>query len=179
MKVLTFSQYFPKIHPKAGQQTYFREKIWAGLADKVEGFKIPDEITDWDWHQYYNAYPKWHTIRAGNRWKVGDKFSPRIWSGKPYASKQIEFAPPIEIKKIWTFEMDPCGVYSIDGYYVLEEKANELLAKNDGLTDYDMQFWFMPNIDKPKEFKGQILCWNESVDYPIELLQPCDFPEVI
>lgn len=179
MRVLTFSTHFPKGHPKEGKQTFFREKIWAGLADRADGFKIPDEITDWDWHEYYNARPKWHTIRAGNRWKVGDKFSPRIWSGKPYASKQIEFAPPIEIKKIWTFEMDLCGVYSIDGSYVFSDEANALLAKNDGLTEADLYKWFMPNHNKPKEFKGQILCWNESVDYPIELLQPLDLEEAV
>lgn len=182
MRVITFSTKFPKGHPKAGQPTYFVEKIWESIYLNGnagwDGFSdIAAIVPGLYSHGTHEA--KHHTIRAGNRWKVGDKFSPRIWSDKPYRSKQIEFSPPLEIKKIWTFEMDQCGVYSIDGSYVLEEAANELLAKNDGLSQFDMYKWFMPNHNKPKEFKGQILCWNESIDYPIEMLQPLDLNEVV
>lgn len=107
---------------------------------------------------------KHHTIRAGNRWKVGDKFSPRVWSGKPRNSKQIIIAPDIEIKKVFDFEMDLNGIYSINGKYI-SHKSYHKLANNDGLTEVDMQFWFMPNMNKPKEFKGQIICWDENINY--------------
>lgn len=38
---------------------------------------------------------KHHTIRAGNRFKTGDYFSPRVWSGSPYNSKQLNMRPLI------------------------------------------------------------------------------------
>ena len=104
-RVLTFSQAFPSRHSKEGEPTFFKEKIWACLADTIEGFKIPDHCVDWNWHAYYNAYPKGHTLRAGRRWKAGDKFSPRVWSGKPYASKQIIIAPDIELVNVWDIEI--------------------------------------------------------------------------
>jgi len=179
MKVITFSTRFPAKHPKAGQPTYFVEKIMASLADCIEGWKMYDDFVLYDWHQYYNASPKNHTVRAGNRWKEGELFSPRVWSGKPYASKQIEFAPPIQIKKIWNFKMtarlwaDECE-YSINGQNL---NAGELitLARNDGLHVLDFMDWFsngMAADSNRKDFEGQILCWNESVNYSsIELPQ--------
>ena len=94
-------------HSKRGQPTYFQEKLWAGLADILPDFQIPNRCIGWDWHEYYNGFPKYHTIRSGNRRKVGDKFSPRIWSGKPYNSKQITIAEDLEIKKVWDFMKCP------------------------------------------------------------------------
>jgi hypothetical protein len=101
--------------------------------------------------------PKYHTIRAGNRWKVGETFSARIWSGKPYRSKQVEFAQ-LPIKKIWNIEFDENGVIAIDGFYT--DKDYEI-AMNDGLAEDDFYSWFP--MGKP--FKGQIICWNENVNY--------------
>lgn len=165
MRVLTFSTHFPKGHPKEGKQTFFREKIWAGLADRADGFKIPDEITDWDWYEYYNGIPKHHTIRSGNRWKVGDKFSPRIWSGKPYASKQITFAPPIEIKKIWEIKIEGYQVFINKELFSQFQYSNQVanLAKNDGLSVDDFWNWFPC---KPgKVFEGQIISWSIDIAY--------------
>lgn len=159
-KVLTFSRVFPAYHPKAGQPTYFVEKIYNSLfarnnlMDYPKGLEVNESILE----------TKHHTIRAGNRFKVGDYFSPRVWSGKPYNSKQIIIAPDIQVKKVWDFEIDLNCVYSIDGKYTSEQTDYDL-AMNDGLTESEMQFWFMPNMNKPKEFKGQIICWNESVNY--------------
>lgn len=176
-KVITFSRTFPAYHPKAGQSTFFVEKLWASLLNSPQQFDAPIseyiydvgaligyDYADTAFNVVENSWPKNHTIRAGNRWKVGDKFSPRVWSGKPYNSKQIIIAPDIEIEKIWDFEMDLNGVYSINGKYTSEQEDYDL-ALNDGLTEYEMQFWFMPNYNKPKEFKGQIICWNENINY--------------
>lgn len=184
MKVITFSRYYPKGHPRAGEQTHFVEKIWRSF---IADGELPKEF-----NKYIDAYenlcssipgvdlmahpnsvdPKGHTIRAGNRWKVGDKFSPRVWSGRPYATKQITIAPDIEIKKIWDYETDFNGVPSINGFYMPEKigdmDAWELLAKNDGLTLDDFIAWFRIHPKKNKDdwsFKGQILCWNESINY--------------
>ncbi len=156
-----FSRYFPKSHPRCGAPTYFVEKIWSAIKEPSGNhFNVPD-INLWE---YLNCKPKNHTIRAGHRFKVGDKFSPRVWSGKPYRSKQIKIAPDITVKKIFDFEMDLNGIYSINGKYI-PQQMYPVIAQNDGLTEMDMQFWFMPDYKKPKEFKGQLICWNEHINY--------------
>lgn len=186
-KVLTFSRYFPAYHPKAGQPTFFVEKIWDSIGFKykaasiskrpilerlnddlpittIQNFtrEIDDSVTE----------SKHHTIRAGHRFKAGDKFSPRVWSGKPYRSKQIIIAPDIEVVKTWDFEMIGINwdteyseiMMSIDG----QERMNPvLLATNDGLTYDDFYRWFTLSADfkKTKVFSGQIICWNENINY--------------
>lgn len=169
-RVLTFSTKFPAYHPKKGEQIFFREKIWAALADKLPQFQIPGNCTDWDWHEYYNAIPKWHTIRAGNRWKVGDKFSPRVWSGKPYQSKQIIIAPDIEVKNVWDieilFEQNQIhfGKPNGENQWLLLSAGD--VAKNDGLSVHDFYNWFdTPKNRKQKVVKAKIICWNENIIY--------------
>lgn len=168
-KVITFSRVFPSYHPRKGEPTRFIEKIYAGLADGRPDFKIPNDANAlWDWYEYYNCVaPKHHTIRAGHRFKVGDKFSPRVWSGKPYRSKQIIIAPDIEVKKVWGLEIKDseirirgsertaCRLYDVP--------ANEIpfIAVNDGLSFIDFMHWFQ----FPKNFEGQIICWNENIIY--------------
>src|SRR5688572_890388 len=103
MKVITFSRFFPKQHVRAGDATEFVEKIWEGLGFFDGHSILPDVFEKWADGSFT---PKWHTIRAGNRWKVGDVFSPRVWSGVPYKSKQIEIVPGgIKIEKLWNFKI--------------------------------------------------------------------------
>lgn len=176
-KVITFSRQFPSYHPKVGQPTGFVEKIWQslfnvdermpphtfldqpGLEDAAERFRGP-----------YDFDPKHHTIRAGHRFKAGDWFSPRVWSGKPYNSKQIQFAPDIQVKKVWDFEMRPaawwdeCEFY-VDGVWITASVVD--VAKNDGLEFKDFIAWFAgPDMmsSKRKPFHGQIICWGD-VEY--------------
>jgi hypothetical protein len=175
-RVMTFSRTFPSYHPRKGEQTRFIEKIYAGLADIMPEFKIPNDANDlWDWHEYYNcSAPKFHTIRAGHRWKAGDWFSPRVWgndinpkSGKsgPYHSKQITFAPDIQVKKVFDFSVvlgSICiGEYMMDGEIESHHETLEQLAMNDGLSKDELLQWFR----YPKDFTGQIICWNETIEY--------------
>lgn len=185
-KVITFSRFFPKNHIRAGEPTYFVEKIWSGLNDRIfDGF-YKTELSD-HWVTYQKMFrentvplPKFHTIRKGNRWKVGDKFSPRVWSGLPRRSKQITFAPDIEIVKIWDFEIR--NEYSISDILVnkiifatndfidFAELGNQSklaeIAENDGLSIADFCSWFELNDrEKIKDFQGQILCWNKDIEY--------------
>lgn len=158
-RVITFSRYFPNYHPRKGQSTLFVEKIWASIGK-------PDQsiIDEFIWPQGWlnqNFDPKHHTIRAGHRWKVGDKFSPRVWSGKPYNSKQIIIAPDIEIKKVWDFDIREDGSYRIDKT-VFGLRGIREIAQNDGFADSDdFELWFSPY----KNFKGQIISWNDKIDY--------------
>lgn len=96
---------------------------------------------------------KWHTIRLGHRFKEGEYFSPRVWSGKPYNSKQIVLAPDVMVKKVWSFYKDPWQ-WKIPG--TVEE-----LSKNDGLSLVDFLDWF----DSKKPFDGQIICWSDKIQY--------------
>lgn len=191
-KIITFSRYFPVYHPRRGEGTYFVEKIhwgvtpmifknWPCASDMIRDLNkhLPDDlvqdfIDDLDDEIDYSDAIKHHTIRAGHRWKEGDWFSPRVWSGKPYNSKQITIAPDMQVKKLWDFEMDACGVCSIakqgeQQIYTFEysEDMDDRIAANDGLTPEDFYWWFSrsPDYKKKKEFSGQILCWNENIEY--------------
>lgn len=182
MRVITFSRQFPKGHPKEGQPTYFVEKMLMGLlkskrfsigkcCELAREYGLPETHPMYyiDSLRTFECAPKFHTIRAGNRWKAGDVYSPRVWSGKPYASKQIEFAPPIKIEKVWDImiriEPSRAMITNIDGK---EQNAVVLakLAKNDGFELYDFANWFNLHLkNKEQVFAGQILCHNSEINY--------------
>lgn len=177
MPVITFSRNFPSYHNKAGNETFFVEKLWMsfiaiGAISLSRACELSREtgIGNFNMNTIRKAdygY-KSHTIRKGLRWKAGDMFSPRIWgtdvnpkSGKsgPYHSKQIIIGPDIELKKVWTFEVGKKGKISLDEKpykYGIERFAN-----HDGLDPEDLKGWFK----YPKPFLGQVLCWDEDVCY--------------
>lgn len=161
-KVITFSRVFPAYHPKAGQPTFFVEKLWEsiGLPTKDFAFNMPDAYQNFLRADSADVWAKHHIILAGNHWEVGDKFSPIVRSGKPYRSKQIIIAPDIEIKKVWKFEVRDGAYIYIDDKLVQSWNHDEI-AKNDGLSEDDLKAWF----NWPKPFTGQILCWNENINY--------------
>lgn len=143
-KVITFSRYFMKGHPRKGEPTLFVEKLCASINKPLPG--------------YENITPKYHTIRKGNRFKVGDMFSSRIWSGKPYRSKQLIICPDLKVEKIFSFEISN-NEYLLNGQVLTLRKLTEI-ANNDGLDVDDFECWF--NI---KQFNGQIICWNKDIIY--------------
>ncbi len=117
-KVITFSRYFPKTHPRSGEPTYFVEQILnqRGIQYKSEKYldllldlnqqKIDEgkltrqDIIDFQESLYVDCDGiKHHTIRNGNRFNQGDCFSPRVWSKNPYNSPQIIFLPVTIVKK--------------------------------------------------------------------------------
>ena len=135
-----------KGHPRAGEETCFPEHFIMGK--------------------------KKHTIRAGNKWKPGDMFSPRTWMGKPYRSKQHKIVPhDVEVKKVWDVRIYPSitpdgppviAIKNEAGSYLIQpHKVGKEIAKNDGLSLEDFKAWF----DNEEGFVGQIVCWDESVEY--------------
>lgn len=176
-KILTFSRQFPAYHPKAGQPTHFVEAI---LNQLFIGYKHSDYLY---WLVENNPTisrsflvkfwlslipdipPKSHTIRAHKKpLKVGEFINPKCWAGKPYHKTedgywQIKFAPDIEVKKVWDFEIKDRIIYV--GEWSLDGEAIKPLAKNDGLSKEDLLSWF----HFPNPFKGQIICWNEKINY--------------
>lgn len=167
-KPILFSRTFPSGHPKAGQPTYFIEKIWSCLSG-LPGLqrnlsKFNDEII-------LDLYPdlsieslssKSHTIRAGNRWVEKTLFSPRIWAGVPYRSKQIPFAPNLLVENVWTILILPSKEVFIQGqpYGFFGSPEINKLAYHDGLTPDEFEHWFAK-----LPFEGQIICWDPNIEY--------------
>ncbi len=184
-KVITFSRFFPATHPRKGEPTYFVEKMWASLGLKfnekeqypiypaLNGFDIRSvnsrevyyKTCDMVHHSFKhrNQIPKHHTIRAGRGRKVGDIFSPRVWSEKPYSSKQIIFAPDIEIKQIYDINIDLHGIMYINSYKW--NRPYDEIATNDGLSNQEFIDWIIKPAVKNKGFDGQIICWNDKIQY--------------
>ena len=168
-KVIMVSRQFPNYHPKAGEPTWFVEKIWKSLL-LAKVINIPETIVyEAKYEEYFPCQfndpnesvsyhkPKNHTIRNGKRWKDGDMASIRVWSGKPYGSKQIAIAPDVKLK-VLDVEIDAQGMIKIAGKVINAIKV----AENDGLSATDMCDWFEPSLP----FIGQILIWSpEKVDY--------------
>jgi hypothetical protein len=167
-KVITFSRVFPSYHPRAGEPTYFEERVCRSIWDNkliadIDEVFFPDIMKRFAVNVAAGYPPKHHTIRAGHRWKEGDWFSPRVWSGKPYNSKQIQFAPDIQIKKIWNFDVDPWESYVINSKPLCYSEF-KAVALNDGFTaGDDLELWL--NVKRGEAFNGQIICWNESINY--------------
>lgn len=168
MKVITFSRHFLKGHPRAGEITYFVEKIFKGLVGKV--VKINPYELGINPKVLETCDPKFHTFRKGYRWKVGDMFSARVWSGSPYRSKQIEFGQ-LEVKKIINVTLTPkTKTLKFDtelfgyptGWYAGLDVVTEV-AKNDGLTYDDFWGWFATT--KNEYLSGQLICWNDKIKY--------------
>ncbi len=172
-RVIIFARQYPSYHIRAGQPTFFVEKIIKSFhqighpIEDIDELAI-DGINGLDEGMYNICAPKWHTIRKNKRWQAGMKFSPRVWSGKPYASKQIIIAPDIEIKKVYDFEIEidkdhVCVLINSRPFYEENSKlfaqysALETLALNDGLTVEDFKEWFK----WPIPFSGQVLCWGD------------------
>lgn len=162
-KVLIYSRQFPAYHQKAGEPTFFAEKFlksWDESHTMDELMKAPlisHKICDIE--VYGNCDPKHHTIRPGNRWKEGEFFSPRIWTGKPYNSKQHKIAPDTKIVKVYDIIIEGISIYINGAILTYRDKIE--LAENDGLEFQDMYDWFK----MPCEFSGQIICWNDKINY--------------
>jgi hypothetical protein len=142
--VITLSKVFPTTHPKAGIPTGFEHKLHAA-------------INGWSDH----AHLKLHTIRANyplwakrfEQIERGEAYlSVRQWSGKPYASKQVEIArltkeDGIGLQELTFYKecrLSPAKYtlenFEIDGKW--QEGNTRMLAENDGLTLADWEAWF-------------------------------------
>jgi hypothetical protein len=153
-KVITFSRTFPAYHPKSGQPTYFVEKFYNSLfsrnnlMDYPKGLEINESILEM----------KNHTIRAGERWKKGEYFSPRVWSGKPYNTPQIILSKDTLITDVYDFEIKQAYM-ELPLDYDTDVIINHRFFH--GLTLAELLQWFK----YPKPFKGQIICWNKNAQY--------------
>lgn len=134
--VLTVSEYFPKTHSRAGECTAFPEQIKHYM--KIHTIRENYEL----WRKRFEK------IDAGKAY-----LSVRIWTGKPYRSKQAEvfrydYTHKIGIQKL---EWNPLG-WVIDGALIEDLKLMDELAQNDGLTTKDFREWFRGSfvVGEPK-----------------------------
>ena len=148
--VITLSQHFPATHPRKGQLTHFNAKLSSALWIARGGVSV-------------GAKPKLHTIRANyllweERFKKINRgeacLSIRQWTGKPYASKQVEIArltkeDGIGIQKL-TFDNNDIDAFNLpeindDHTWQLED-----IAENDGLDIFSWLHWFENyNLSQP------------------------------
>ena len=158
--VLTVSRLFPTTHKRKAEPTYFPEKIITGRI--MAGFL----------EQHFNRHglnfeiyhsSKLHTIRSNYPlWEKRIKevqegkavLSLRYWSGRPYSSKQVEFA---------VLDKDSgCGIQDLiflnrnilDPIIAINSDCLELdindLYENDGLSFNDFKEWFKKyDLSKP------------------------------
>lgn len=175
MKVLTFNRHFPKGHSREGQPTFFVEQILNSILPRplsVGLQELPEAAKDYinDFMVIDGSKKKHHTIRAGARFKPGDWASLRIWSDKPYRSKQIEFAQ-VEIKRVWPFAVHVVGnelLWQIPGIGSSDNLSNNLkiIAGNDGLEVNDFVSWFACHPKKKEQrFEGQVISWSDKINY--------------
>lgn len=178
-KVITFSRVFPSYHLKAGQPTHFVEQMMNSLgidywdwpyinklyelnAKAISDGRLTKKQLYRFWMSELNykiKSKKHHTIRAGQRFAEGELFSPRVWSGKPYASPQIILWDDIEINSLWGFEATKDD-YLLNGTDIVGNRPLvDKLAGNDGLNWKDLFSWF----NKP--FAGQVICWSKDISY--------------
>jgi hypothetical protein len=133
VKVLMVARVFPQTHYRHQEFTFFERKILAG--EKI------------------------HTIRlnAKDYFKDGDEVSLRVWTGRPYHSRQREFAQV-------TIHLEPVDIVAHSDLslecQVVGGVADPLdLALHDGLDEDDFFDWFFPA--GPGSFSGDILHFTD------------------
>ena len=147
---IAISRTFPAKHPRAGEPTFFKQKIEMGLGNVTERLYIGEGVT-----ALLNM-PKFHTIRANYPlWKrridevnAGEAVLVLYeWQGKPYRSKTLEILrfdkdSGIDVQKVVIgFQDDIVSVEIVENhksnYYSVSK-----LAENDGLSLEDFRAWF-------------------------------------
>lgn len=182
---LSFSTAWPKRMGKwAGEPTYFVEKIWERLQHEIKSevdfYWWFDAVNDAGYYQPSSEY-KWthklHTIRKGNRWKVGDKIHMVI---NNRTRDRFQFAPVMEAKSVQEIEIDYYDIYrevrvnnkliyreeqpfdEVEEYEYSDEFETVLdrLVRNDGFESVEQFFTYFST-----DFKGQIVSWVDSIEY--------------
>lgn len=109
---------------------------------------------------------KIHTLRGHRkdgkpRAKVGERISLRVWTGRPYASKQREFAQATVLHVIPVC-VSRTGIRRPDLDCTLKPS---LVARRDGFANWgEMKAFFQAEHGLP--FEGVLVGWKELVPTP-------------
>lgn len=134
---LSVSRYFPKEHKKAGEQTFFAEKILSAI-EKI--------------HTIRGNYQLWE--KRFEKINLGEAvLELYYWSGKPYNSKCITICQLSKDNGIGIQELEFLGENIFDAVVWNAENKPHVgiseLSKNDGLSFDDFEEWFK-NCDLSK-----------------------------
>lgn len=149
---LSFSRTFPTTHPKAGEPTYFVEKINNAIGD-TESCNVVvhtrNGVLD-IWHKIHTCrgnYARWAKImsevQAGRA--VIDLY---YWDGKPYGKgvKQVVFATLDKNSRCGVQKLEFYGSFFNTNWVVgqsqLPDQLLSTISKNDGLSLEDFKAWF-------------------------------------
>lgn len=151
--VLMLSKEFPKEHPKAGEQTGFKEKLELALKAQQQSEDCPPASGMMKVHTIRTNFERWSRIMQ----KVQEGkavISVRQWKGKPYEKGNVQ----VEIARLGKDDgigmqtlqlvryVDVTGEKELFAYYidgVLKDNLSlEDIARNDGLTLEDWAAWF-------------------------------------
>lgn len=150
--VITLSRVFPVKHPFAGKPTFFKTKLEIANVipfDEANRQSVPDGQPQMKLHTIRANYPlrskRFDEIERGEAC-----ISLRQWTGKPYASKQIEIGRLTKDDGIGIQKMEFLAFqegYSKDAGiwiagHVIPMHEREQIARNDGLTLQDWDDWF-------------------------------------
>ena len=130
--VITLAKTFPAWHPRKGEPTGFLEKFLNGQTGNGNA-KL---------HTIRANYPLWEKrireVQNGNA-----VLSVRQWSGRPYASKQVEIARLTALDGVGIQKLELINVYGCNRPIVGIGDANfHGLSNNDGLSYQDWANWF-------------------------------------
>lgn len=145
--VITVSKNFLLGHPRAGEPTFFKEKVLGG--EKIHTIRA--NIKYWS-----NIVDR---VNAGNA-----ILSIREWEAEPYKSKQVEILQLTKIGKQFVYLNGDVFIYDTPEFHNLAfRRSYEEVAKNDGLTVDDFLSWFeMDKLIKNKTpFKGIIIHFTD------------------
>lgn len=142
--VITLSQNFPATHPRKGQPTFFKHQLINALKMDKEDVPIygiphrgmPNERLGRKLHTIRANYPLWKKrFEQINRGEAC--LSIRQWTGKPYASKQVEIARLTKEDGIGIQRLD---LKAIGDHSLIH--SSKIFANNDGLTREEWIYWF-------------------------------------
>lgn len=161
--VLIVSLFFPFYHLRKNYNTFFPAAIGNAIENK------PCTTVEYESGRYADVYAKkLHTIRESiEEWEkraaainIGTAcLAVRYWSGKPYHSKQKEFA---WLRKLGTQRITFCNpATGLEAYVDGRRIDINVLAHNDGLSRADFEAWFAPKFKKSNVWEGIILHFTD------------------
>lgn len=150
--VLTVSRVFPSTHKRKGEQTFFVDKILEAQKGNAM-LAIRTELGLLKIHTIRSNYPLWEKrIKEVQDGKA--VLSLRYWSGRPYSSKQVEFAVLDKDSGVGIQDLIFLNRNILDPIIAINSDCLELdindLYENDGLSFNDFKEWFKKyDLSKP------------------------------
>jgi len=149
-----------------GRETNFPEKILQGVYEAgIISRREQIDLLDCNRLSKQIVKPKLHTIRPNKKgaWKPGVMIDFVFWSGRPYWSRPVRFAPRLPVVstqkiQIMYFENSPMVAIKDESgrMRILKKNEIEALAHNDGFDSVSQFFqWF------DKDFFGSLIHWTD------------------